>query len=189
MIISIHQNNLLNPSDIYESYNTVIADEFNVPYFFATNITRKLKIVMKKIELCMSCCIFIINFFFCRITKRSWTNWLRQVFCDFFITSITLWRVFGQPLFHLLQMISLWPSLSQVRNFSVQNDEQTFIHSAILIIQIIGNVVCNNLTAWLLFSQGFDRFHSILNSFMIIDIEIMFKLPAITRMCFSYIYD
>lgn len=57
MIISIHQNNLLNPSDIYESYNTVIADEFNVPYFFATNITRKLKIVMKKIELCMSCCI------------------------------------------------------------------------------------------------------------------------------------
>lgn len=37
MIISIHQNNLLNPSDIYESYNTVIADEFNVPYFFATN--------------------------------------------------------------------------------------------------------------------------------------------------------
>lgn len=57
MIISIHQNNLLNPSDIYESYNTVIADEFNVPYFFATNITRKLKIVMKKIELCMSRCI------------------------------------------------------------------------------------------------------------------------------------
>lgn len=55
MIISIHQNNLLNPSDIYESYNTVIADEFNFPYFLATNITRKLNIVMKKIELCMSC--------------------------------------------------------------------------------------------------------------------------------------
>lgn len=32
MIISIHQNNLLNPSDIYESYNTVIADEFNFPF-------------------------------------------------------------------------------------------------------------------------------------------------------------
>lgn len=71
MIISIHQNNSLNPSDIYESYNTVVADESNFPIFFATNITRKLKIVMKKIELCMPCCIFIINFLFCRMTKRG----------------------------------------------------------------------------------------------------------------------
>lgn len=75
MIISIHQNNLLNPSDIYESYNTVIADEFNFPYFFATNITRKLKIVIWRKLNCACHVVFSLSISF----SAEWPRGVEQI--------------------------------------------------------------------------------------------------------------
>lgn len=62
-----------------------------------------------------------------------------------------LWRIFGQPLFYLLHVVSPGSPLPQVHYLTIQNNIKTLWHCSVFVVYIIGHIIYHHWTVWLMF--------------------------------------